>query len=552
MLAQASADAAAVPAQALLGFLEDVASYAHAPETVEIVQTHISYVALAGPFVYKVKKPVDLGFADFSTLERRRHFCEEEVRLNRRLCGGIYKGVVPIFDSPKGGLTFERPGVASEEATPVEYAVKMQRLGAEDFLDRRLAEGAAGEEDLERVAEALTAFYRQQASSPEIAAWGRTARLRQSTDENFAQTKGCVGTLLGRPAYDALRYYTNRFYDQQATRINRRRAGGRILDGHGDLRLEHVHLSPADVCIFDGIEFSERLRAVDVACDVAFLAMDLDAHGHPDLALFFARRMAERLGDPGLLQMMDFYKCYRAYVRGKVEHLRAGEAEVPEADRTESRERARRHFQLALQYATAGSGPAVLAVMGGIGTGKSTQARALGKALGWAVVRSDVVRKEQAGMPLRARPAAAQREALYAPERTEHTYAALREEALRWVADGHGAVLDATFGKRAHRDALRDALGAAGVPYCFIEMVAPGPVVRERLQRREAGPPPVSDARLEDFEKLQAGYEAPDALEDAYHFTVSAGEAPEAATTTAILKHLVRFELRHQPRGAPA
>ena len=530
----------------LAAFLEAPASYPHAPGDVELVQTHISLVALAGPYVYKVKKPVDLGFADFTTLEKRRRFCGEEVRLNRRLCADTYEGVVPIRRDAKGNLTFEET-----EGGPVAYAVEMRRLSEEGFLDEQVDAGAAGKEELERVVRHLVPFYRRQPSTPTIAQWGRTDRLKQSTDENFDQTEEQAGgAVLSRPTFEALRYYTDRFFDQRATLINRRRAGGRIVEGHGDLRLEHVHLSPpgaeedeGDVCIFDCIEFSERLRAVDVASDVAFLAMDLDFHGKPALALFFARRMAEQLDDPELLDMIDFYKTYRAYVRAKVDVLQSEDEGVPPEKREGQRERARRHYQQALQYATVGSGPAVLAVMGQVGTGKSTQARALAEALNCDYAASDHVRKELAGVPLHERPDEAAREALYTSEMSQKTYGTLYERAREAVRAQRPVVLDATFGKKKYRDALREMLADIGAPHCFVELVASDQVIQERLGARE-GTSQLSDARREDFEMLARRYEAPTALEDAYHFTADAEADPEA-TTTDILKHLVRFELSH-------
>ena len=529
-----------IAAETLLQFLSDPASYPHRPGEVELLQTHISYVALAGSYVYKVKKPVDLGFADFSTLEKRRHFCEEEVRLNSRLCAPIYEGVVAIVRSGEG-LAFAEDAKGDAAA---EYAIKMRRLPEAQFLDRRLERGAAGAEDLGRVVKKLASFYGRQSASDEIAAWGRPERLRLSTDENFEQTRACIGTSLSRPAYDAIRGYTDDFLAGRATLLNRRRAGGYVVEGHGDLRLEHVHLTPPGsgaehVCIYDCIEFSKRLRCVDVASDVAFLAMDLDFRDRPGLSRAFARQMADVLGDPELLQVLDFYKCYRAYVRGKVEHMRGEEDEMAEAEREKSRKRAARHFQGALQYAAAGSGPLVLVVMGRVGTGKSTQAETLGAALGWEVARSDRVRKEQAGVPLRTRGDEAERAALYAEERTQETYAALRGRALRRAEERQSTVLDATFGKRAQRDSLREALRAQSIPYCFVELTAPDSAVKERLRARGEAPP-LSDARLEDFEALSAAYELPGALEEAYHFRVSTDADSEDATTE-ILRHLVRL-----------
>jgi len=518
----------------LLAFLQDPASYPHRPEAVELIQTHASYVALAGDFVFKVKKPVDFGFLDFSSLEKRRFFCDEEVRLNRRLCPNVYEGVVPIARQ-NGTLAF-----GGGECV-VEYAVHMKRLGDGCFLHQLLARHEVQQAHLDRLVEKLIAFYRAESSSAEIAAWGRVERLRISTEENFEQTESFVGDLITRPAFEALRYATHRFYDQHAGLLNRRRVEGHLLDCHGDLHLEHMHLTPEAVCIYDCIEFNERLRYIDVASDVAFLAMDLDFNGRPDLSRYFTDRMAAARNDPDLFLLIDFYKGYRAYVRAKVESMRSAEPEVPEAERQASRERAQRYYRLALRYAVAGSAPLVVVVMGSVGTGKSTLARALGEGLGWEVVSSDRVRKEQAGVPLFERGSEAQRAALYAPERTAATYAALRDRVVERARAHQGTVLDATFGRRRHRAALRAVLRREGIAYCFVELTASNERVRARLREREAGEQVVSDARLEDVERLGAGYEGPDALEEARHVVVDTAR-PLEATTLETLKHLIRLE----------
>ena len=522
-------------AQELIAFLEAPASYPYAPDDVTIVQTHISYVALAPPYVYKIKKPVDLGFLDFTTLDHRRHYCEQEVMLNQRLCNAIYEGVVPISRTADG-LALE------DDTNVVEFAVKMRKLSDDGFADARLARGELTAQDLDRVAAKLQAFYEARSSSPEIAAAGRTAQLRVNTDENFAQTEDHVGTLLSRPAYDTIRYATNRFYDQQGDLLNRRRAGGHIVDAHGDLRLEHVHLTPERVCIYDCIEFNDRFRHIDVANDIAFLAMDLDLHGRPDLANHLVYHMVRGLRDPDLPRLVNFYKSYRAYVRGKVEGMRSLEDEVPPDERTKSTQRARTAYQWALRYSVAGSQPLVIAVMGRVATGKSTVAQALADALGWAAVNSDRVRKQQADVPLHKRGDDATRDALYAAERTEETYNALFDT-------GKGTVLDATFSRRAHRDALRDRLRDAEIPYVFVELTADDETIRARLRQRESSSDVVSDARLDDFEMLQARYEAPNALEDARHIHVASEEDLEHTTREA-LQHLVR--LRPSPPPAPA
>jgi predicted kinase len=292
------------------------------------------------------------------------------------------------------------------------------------------------------------------------------------------------------------------------------------------------------VCIYDCIEFNERFRSIDVASDVAFLAMDLDFNGRPDLSLALVLGMALRLEDPDLLHLVDFYKCYRAYVRGKVECLNSADGTAPPTAQAESRARARRYYQLALQYAVAGSQPLVLIVMGPVGTGKSTLAQALSDALGWPVVSSDRVRKTQAGVPLYVRGSAEDRAALYTDVRTSDTYEALQDEAVTRAKHRQSTIVDATFSRRTHRDALRKALQAHGVPYVFVEVTASDAVIHARLRARDKADAILSDARLEDYERLQAHYQALDALEEARHVQVDA--EPDIETTTrAALQHLI-------------
>ena len=348
----------------LLTFLQDPASYPHRPKSVRVIQTHASFVALAFPYVYKVKKAVNFGFLDFgfvqgrrgkgvspvkegqdapataqildmslldfSTLEKRQFFCEREVKLNRRLCPQVYLGVVPI-SLKRGHLTF------NEGDEVVEYAVKMRELSEGDMLHRRLERGDCRLEDMERVALALKDFYESQSPTVEVESWGRIERLRVGTDENFRQMEAFVGRGLSRSALETIRAFTDEFYARNAALFESRVREGWIRDCHGDLHAEHVHVSPQSLHVYGCVEFNDRLRYVDVASDVAFLAMDLDFHEHPDLSQHFVACTAKALGDADMVRLMDFYKCYRACVRGKAESL----------------ERAQQYFRLALQYAVA-------------------------------------------------------------------------------------------------------------------------------------------------------------------------------------------------------
>ncbi len=523
--------------EALQEALSTPAAYPHEPERIEFEHTHISLVALVPPRVYKIKKPVSLSYLDFSTLKRRRRVCEAEVRLNRRLAPDTYEGVVPIVRTDEGLRVEGDP----ETGEVVEVAVKMRYLEPSQFLDARLSRGDAGTADIDRVARQLCEFYQSQPSTPEVAEAGRIERLRAVTEENFAEATGHIGSLLSRPAHEALQFYADLFYDQSASLLHRRRAGGFIVEGHGDLRLEHVHVPDDRIAIFDCIEFNEEFRHLDVANDVAFLAMDLDVHGRRDLSHRFVDRMATGLGDPDLPRLINFYKSQRAQVRGKVGGLRAAETEVPVRERARSRAQARHHYQWALRYAVAGSAPLVVLVMGRPGTGKSTQAESLAQALGWPHLASDPIRKTHADVPLHGRADPDTRERLYTDELTEATYATLQARAVQRARRQRGTVLDATFSSPEQREQLRTALRAADVPSVFVELTAPDAILKRRLRQRSTVSAAASDARAEDLETLSARYQAPDALEDSRHVRISTEKAPED-TTLEILKTLIRLK----------
>ncbi|PEN15375.1 hypothetical protein CRI94_00325 [Longibacter salinarum] len=514
--------------------LKDPSIYPHEPDSIELKQTHISIIALAPPFVYKVKKPVDFGFLDFTTLQKREAACQSEVKLNRRLCADTYLGVVHLAKMGDG-YRFE-----SDEGTTVEVAVKMRYLPPDGFLHTYAEEGTLTKEEIDRVVSTLSDFYDGLETAPEIAERGWVDHLRVNTDENFDQTRDHAGWLLPKAAYRVLQDYTDRFYDAHAALLNRRRTGGYFINGHGDLRLEHVHLSDKGVCIYDCIEFNDRFRHLDVASDIAFLAMDLDGHECRPLSRYFVRRMADELDDEELIDVVGFYKVYRAYVRGKVEGMRAAETEIPEDEKAASIRRAREHYRWALRYAAAGSRPTAIVVMGRTGSGKTTQAEACAKALGWRHVSSDRIRKELAGVPMFQRTPEDARGAVYGADMTERVYRTIEEAAIETVKiQQRGVVVDATYSSATRRTALRDSLRDADIPYAFVELTADDDTRRERLQRR-TDDGSVSDARPDVMETIDKRYEAPSSLWDAHHLRVPTRESIDD-TTTDILRALIRL-----------
>ncbi|CAB4244117.1 Predicted APH family phosphotransferase fused to gluconate kinase family enzyme [Methylacidimicrobium sp. AP8] len=511
----------------LLAFLRDPRSYPHHPERVDFLQTHASYVFVVPPYVYKVKKPVNFGFLDYSTLEKRKYFCEQEIALNRELCSEAYLGVIPIVRQ-RGSLRFGGDG------EPVEYAVQMARLAEEFFAKRLLLQGRFGEPELDRIAERLAAFYSGQQPDRATLDWGRVEKLKITSDENFAQTEVDIGRTIDRMTWETLRFFTEEFYRRQAALFERRIREGWIKSGHGDLHLEHIHISPKSLCIYDRIEFNERFRSVDVASDAAFLAMDLTFQGRVDLCCYFLERLARCLDDPDMLKLSDFYCCQRAYVRGKVESMTARDPLVPGEAQEACRRRARRYFALALRFATVGFRPAVLAVMGRIGSGKSTLAGGLGRAIGWPVLASDPIRKGLAGLPLEGRPSAEVRSWLYSPEFSERTYRELLRRAGETLRTEHGCLLDATFARRDDRERLRELCRQAGADLLFLEAQAGENARKQRLSARADRPDVVSDARAEDLAFLDGRYEPPAELADGALLAVPCGADPESSLCEAL------------------
>jgi hypothetical protein len=317
--------------------------YPDRPHAVNLIETHISLVFLTGSLVYKVKKAVDFGFLDFTSLEKRKFFCEQEVKLNRRLSPSIYLGVVRI--------TKEGDRILMEgKGEPLEYAVKMKQVPEECLMDKLLEKKQLTPKMIEAVSEKLLKFYSAAETGDLIKSFAKPERLKQDTDENFEQTERYIDVTLPRKVYDEVRNKTNEFLRTSGNLFRQRIASDRIRDCHGDLRLEHIFWGD-EISILDCIEFNERFRYTDVAADIAFLAMDLDYHGREDLSEHLIRAFVRESGDQELVEVLDFYKCYRAYVRGKVESFRRDDPNIPERERKEVLKRAKKYFNLAHRYA---------------------------------------------------------------------------------------------------------------------------------------------------------------------------------------------------------
>jgi aminoglycoside phosphotransferase family enzyme len=325
-----------------VGALLKSQAYPHKPRKIELVQTQMSFIFLTGEYVYKVKKPVNLGYLDYTTLEKRRFFCQQELELNRRLCPDAYLAVVPI-GGERGKLRVEGQGKA------MEYAVKMRQLPQDRMMDVLLPRGQVTPEMVAKVAEKLVDFHQRAETNQRIATFGRLDVIRQNTDENFAQTEKYIGTSITAEEYQHIKDYTDNFIDSNASLFDKRVREDKTRDCHGDLHAAHVCFTDS-ICIYDCIEFNDRFRYSDVASEVAFLAMDLDRYQQAGLSLHLVSTYVELSHDEELLKLLDFYKCYRAYVRGKVESFKLDDPYIPEEEKAKILTTAQSYFELAESY----------------------------------------------------------------------------------------------------------------------------------------------------------------------------------------------------------
>ncbi len=320
-------------------------AYPEDPGNITLAQTHISNVFIGDEFVYKIKKPVNFGFLDFSTLEKRNYYCNQEVELNSRFSKDVYLGVFPVtFDGAKYAI--------NGEGEVVDYAVKMRRLSDEDLLKTRFRKGIVTSEDIKRIGEAIADFHKKSTRSKEIDEFGKLDTVKFNTDENFQQTAEFVGDSISQEQYHELKNWTDNFYKEHKELFAQRIKDGKIRDCHGDLHMEHICLTDP-IIIFDCIEFNERFRYSDVVSDIAFLLMDLEFNGGEKLSEQLCKVYLTRVGerdDDLIHHLINFYKVYRAYVRGKITSFILKDTAVPDDKKNEARNTAQKYFALAHSY----------------------------------------------------------------------------------------------------------------------------------------------------------------------------------------------------------
>ena len=493
-------------------------AYPHPADDLRVYETHISWVILAGPYAYKMKKHVNFGFLDFSTLAQRAADCEAEVRLNRRLCPTVYRGVVNVVERD-GTCWIGGPGHI------VEPAVWMRRLPEDGMLPHLLDRDAVDAALVRRIARVLARFHAKAVTGPGVDAWGVIAAVRANWEENFTQVAPFVGRTIPPAFHDRIATFVAETMEKRAPLFAERVAACRIRDGHGDLHSANICVEGHTLHLFDCLEFSPRYRCADVAAEVAFLAMDLDRYGRADLAAAFVDAYVRASGDRQLLELLPFYRSYRAYVRGKVISLGLDDPAHTADMRAEATRQARRYFDLAWSHAGGIAHPVLIVTMGMPATGKTTLAHALATRLGLVHLSSDRMRKELAGIALTAQHTGAFNAGIYRPEMTRRTYTALHRRAGRWLRRGQSVVLDATYGNPAERAAVSHLARRTCARLIVFVCEADEATIQARLAARATDATAVSDARLTVWPALRDAFVNPTELGHAMRLDMTRPES---------------------------
>ena len=509
--------------------LEHQLGAAQAAGAVERIETHISFVMIAGAFAYKIKKAVNLGFLDFTTLARRRHFCEEELRQNRRLAAALYLGLVPVT------LHGDRAELGGD-GTIIDCAVKMLAFPQDGLWDSLVRHGGLQTRHIDQLADRLAVFHRDAAVCRDDIPFGAPTQVRAPMVETLDALERLLGDAADLARLDNLRVWEAQAFRANEAAFGERRARGQVRECHGDLHLGNVAQVDGEATLFDCLEFDASLRWTDVMSDVAFLAMDLHHHGRPELAHRFVNAYLEHSGDYGGARVFRYHLVYRALVRAKVAALRAAQSPLPDpragsggdsgAARLEGPGvliEARRLLELALVFSR--PKPAVLLVTHGFsGSGKTTGSARLLEVIGAIRIRSDVERKRLAGLSERARSGSALQSGLYSSDRTRANQERLRSAAKCVLEGGFNVILDATFLQREQRELARDLARRLGVRFVILDFQASEATLRERVLARQRSGADASEADLAVLDDQIANAQPLAADEQAEVF--DAGEQP--------------------------
>ncbi|MEN9236169.1 MAG: AAA family ATPase [Gloeomargarita sp. GMQP_bins_25] len=486
--------------------------YPHPVRDIQVQQTHISWVVLTGNYAYKVKKPVNFGFLDFTTLEKRRHFCQEEVRLNQRLAPQLYLEVVPITVDAQGRYHLGDGG------TVIDYAVKMRQFDQDDLWLRCFEQGRLTVQDLEKLGDQIAQFHQMAATNAYITAFGSLPVIQGVVEGNYQATLPYVKRWGLEPLFQATKAFTDRYLQDHADWFVERQQQGKIRECHGDLHLGNICFFQGQTCVFDCIEFNDEFRLTDVIYDVAFLVMDLQFRGRRDLAYAFLNRYVEQTGDYLAVRLLPFYCSVRAYVRAKVNSFLASDSGAPPSLQEAAKNWAMDYYQAAYGYSQP-TRPKLFLMTGLSGSGKSTVGRYLGQTYGAIHIRSDAVRKHLAGVPLYQRGGPE----IYTSEMSARTYGELLRLGVELLRQGQSVVLDAKYDWVRSRGEVLEAVKDLPVDVYIIHTHAPVEILRERLQQRTGD---IADATADLLPQQLAEWEPFTQQEQVYVRSVDTRQSP--------------------------
>jgi aminoglycoside phosphotransferase family enzyme/predicted kinase len=469
----------------LIRELQRPAAFPHEVDGLRVLETHISYVVLTGRYAYKIKKAVDLGFVDYRTLDDRRRYCDQEVRLNRRLAPDIYLDVVPI-SGPIASPVIGGSGPA------IEYAVKMREFSQDALLSHMLDRGELTTAHIDALADCIAAFHGAIEVASADGRFGRPDEVHRFALDNFAELHDGLDNDADRAALAALRQWTDREYHARRHQFQARRRQGFVRECHGDLHLNNIALVDDQITVFDCIEFNDHMRWGDVMGEVAFVVMDLEDRKRLDLAFRFLNGYLERTGDYAGLAVLRFFLVYRALVRAKVTWFRA--AQLPASDeKTAAVSEYRDYVKLAERYAQTPK-PAIVLMHGLAGSGKTTCSQRLVEAAGGVRIRSDVERKRLHGLLARTEGRSPIDSGLYSAGATRQTYEHLYALARQIAEAGYVTIIDAASLKRWQRDMFKDLGWELSVPFVIVSVTANDATLRHRVVARAAARKDASDA----------------------------------------------------------
>lgn len=467
----------------LINALQDPSLYPHPVDGIRLLETHISWIILTGSHAYKLKKPLDLGFLDFRSLESRRFYCEEELRLNRRLAETIYEAVVPITGTP------EAP-VIGGEGEAIDYALRMRQFDPDQALDRLSDRGELTAEHLDELAERIAAFHQSVPALDADSPLGAPSRLREAMLDNFTTVLDTIDDGKDRRQAESLRAWTESTFDQLEPTLHQRLEQGQIRECHGDLHLGNIAWFEGRITVFDCIEFNEAFRWIDTANDLAFLLMDLESRGHQGWAYRVLNHYLEQVGDFGALPLLGLYKAYRAMIRAKIALL--SPADTPEQSE-QLRERYRNYAALAERYSQFPA-PWLAVTTGYSASGKSHISGALAEHFGMIRIRSDVERKRLFNLAPTDSSRSAEDSGIYTPEATQQTYSRLESLARQALMAGFPVIVDSAALRRDERESLHAIAEELGLPGLTISCETPESVLRDRIRERSHQKGEVSEA----------------------------------------------------------